>query len=321
MSLLKFRENATPEIVELLKSVSLGTNGAIYQHLDTAQRVLEIDNPLHITIERRTTPLINCTICQRGQQNYIRYFAAKLSIQGNGMSTSTRKSGLENQIIEFFHEEIKQGKCFYAYIDPANIKSLAMAERFGLNKTSTIITQTFSRINPKKESRIRVVKENLPIDNTLPFYFHYKTPNTTTYRIMEKGEIIAEATIKRINWRIERLPGNLGGVLTKIIPAIPGVNRIIRPKRHTFIVPEKVYIKDDSPEILQSFLSGVLFEENLNLMIWWIDEQHSTYLKTKNQVNWGPLHRLTGSTEVNLMTLGNSSENKSPYSVNGFDFV
>ena len=51
-SLIHIRENPTPAIIELLESVTLGTNGAHYRHLDTREKIYETDNPLFLTLER-----------------------------------------------------------------------------------------------------------------------------------------------------------------------------------------------------------------------------------------------------------------------------
>lgn len=320
MNRLTFRKQPTKEIIELLKSVTLGTNGAKYRHLDTEKRITEIDEPVHISIERNEKPLINMTVCQRGRENYIRYFAAQGFLQGKGLANKKKPSYLWEEINDYFEEEIQQGKCFYAYIDPKNAKSAVMSERFDFTHTSTVVTQTFSRVQPKQSNRLKLKEEKRRIDIDLPFYFKHDTPTTITYSLIENNTILAQTTVKKVHWKIERLPGKAGGLLTKTIPYIPGLNRIIQPKKHAFIVPENIYVQHNSPELLNELLSGILFEENENLLIWWVDEKHALYQKVKNQISWGPLHRLTGTTPVHLVTKGQVHE-KSPFFVNGFDFV
>ena len=46
------RNEATPELLELLGRVTLGKNGAMYKHLDTPTRIHEADNPLFVSLER-----------------------------------------------------------------------------------------------------------------------------------------------------------------------------------------------------------------------------------------------------------------------------
>ena len=47
-SIFKLRTSATPALLALLTNTTLGTNGAMYRHLDTPTRILEADNPLFI---------------------------------------------------------------------------------------------------------------------------------------------------------------------------------------------------------------------------------------------------------------------------------
>ena len=51
-SIFKIRKEATPALLELLNNTTLGTNGAMYRHLDTKSRILEADNPLYLSMER-----------------------------------------------------------------------------------------------------------------------------------------------------------------------------------------------------------------------------------------------------------------------------
>ena len=60
-SLFRFRKVANEAILELLESVTLGTNGAHYKHQDTSKRIGLIDNPLFLTIERNEKVIANVT--------------------------------------------------------------------------------------------------------------------------------------------------------------------------------------------------------------------------------------------------------------------
>jgi hypothetical protein len=70
-SIFKIRKEATPALLELLNNTILGTNGAKYRHLDTTSRILEADNPLFLSLERRDKVIGNVTFCQRDNFCYI----------------------------------------------------------------------------------------------------------------------------------------------------------------------------------------------------------------------------------------------------------
>jgi hypothetical protein len=48
----EFTEVITPELVELLEGTTLGTNGAMYRHLDVKDRIYQTDAPLSFSLKR-----------------------------------------------------------------------------------------------------------------------------------------------------------------------------------------------------------------------------------------------------------------------------
>ena len=337
--IFKLRSEATPEIIKLLESVTLGTNGAQYRHLDTKERIHTADNPLHLSMERNNRVIGNVTFCKRNATWYVRYFAFDTVMQGAGKAKSKSKSGgLKREIQDFFNQVIRAEQPFgdvnslYAYIDPNNEKSLWMSETFGFKSMATIATQTFSRVGLPKQTDVEEVEEwelVAPVMRSAfehyQYYFEDHLKQGPFYVIRDdENEIIACCKITRATWAIERLPGKLGGVLPKIIPLVPGLRKIIRPKKHAFLVPEAVFVKDDNPKLLEALFEGVLAQENKHLLLWWIDETVPLYQVTRNTVNWGMLHRLVGVNQAHLMVKHNDRfdyDKSSPVYTCGFDFV
>lgn len=334
--LFKVRAKETPEIVELLNSVTLGTNGAHYRHLDTSERIKELDDPLFLTLERNNNILGNSTFCRRGKDWYVRYFAFSNQFQSKGTKKSKGSSFLKEELNSFFQSTLdgsnEHGKAdsFYAYIDPNNEKSLWMSESFGFKTIGKVATQTFSRVNPKNSNRVQKSEDWNEVANLVEGHFgeyqHYfkeQTSKPPFYTIKnEQGEIIAFAKTTLSTWEIKRLPGKMGGVLTKIIPFIPRLNKIIRPKKHTFVVPEAVMVKDNAPELLTELFQAILFHENKNLILWWVDENESLYTSVQSTVKWGILNKLVGVSKANIVRRSNvKSTSKQAFYTSGFDFI
>lgn len=61
-----FRINTEPSkgVIDILKKTTLGSNGGLYQHLNTEARVLDLDNPLFLTLERNDKVLGNVTFSE-----------------------------------------------------------------------------------------------------------------------------------------------------------------------------------------------------------------------------------------------------------------
>jgi hypothetical protein len=339
-SIFKLRTSATPALLELLTNTTLGTNSAMYRHLDTPTRILEADNPLFLSMERNEKVIGNVTFCRRGSAWYIRYFAFHSLAQAGGVKKTEDKgnSFLKRELNQFF-DEVFEGKysdekveSMYAYIDPRNDRSKWMSENFGFKVVSHLVTQSFSRISPKKSNRLVKISDWKEIQPFVEggygrhdYYFTTHAEKAPFYGIKdEAGELIASCRVTRVNWQIVRLPGKMGGVLTKVIPYIPLLNKLIKPKHHTFLVPEIVTAKSNDPALIQELFSAVLEEEKLNLMLWWIDQNDKIYLSVKDQIAWGLFHKLVGAHPVDVVErLHPNSTRKTtgPVFVTAYDMV
>jgi L-amino acid N-acyltransferase YncA len=335
--IFKLREQVTKEIISLLDSVVLGTNGAHYKHLDTEDKINQADAPLFLSLERNEHVLGNVTFCRRGKFWYIRYFAFSELFQSNGKSKSKGRGLLKRELTQFFDNVFKgEGgetpHSFYAYIDTQNEKSLWMSEHFGFEKRAEITTQTFSRINPKLKASIQKVEKWDDVKcfvrthfESHDYYFESQV-NKPPYYIWksDSNEVLGFAKISTARWEIKRFPGKLGGVLIKMMPFIPRINSIIKPKNHVFLAPEAVYVKE--PKQMGMFLESILNRENQKLMIWWVDTTNASYTASRDCTNWGVLNRLIGRVSANLVvkrnpqSVQNRDLTKSVYT-SGFDFI
>jgi hypothetical protein len=317
----------------------LGTNGAHYRHLDTRERIRAADNPLHVSMERNERVIGNITFCKREHAWYVRYFAFDRLLQGTGKVKSKKSTGrLKGEIQAFFDGVIAPDQpfgpvdSFYAYIDPNNEKSLWMSENFGFQKKATIATQTFSRAWVSKETSVEKSSDWSELASIFrsefdgyQYYFEHHLQQGPFYILRDaEGKIIACCKATKATWAIERLPGKMGGVLTKIIPFVPRLRQIIRPKKHTFFVPEAVFVKDNRPELLEQLFQGILTLEKEHLLLWWVDKTTPVYKATQNKVRWGLLHSLIGVNEAHLVAKHNESfemDKTIPVYTCGFDFV
>jgi hypothetical protein len=206
-----------------------------------------------------------------------------------------------------------------------------MSELFGFQKIAQLRTQSFSRLRPKN-NRVETVNDWNLVKNIVQsiysehlFYFEEQSIKPPFHIIRDKnGEIIACTKVTVVNWKITRLPGKFGGILTKIIPYLPVMNRLIKPNKHTFLVPEIVCVKDNSPKVLEELFSGILAMHQLNVMLWWIDEKDPGYTNMAPKVNWGILDKIIGRSEVDVVARYaqmNAEDLKKPVFVAAFDMV
>lgn len=314
----KLSEKPTSEIVELLTEVTLGTTGVRYKHLDTAKRVLQIDHPLFFYLQRQQKVLGNITFCRRNQDWYIRYFAFRTSLQRSTDTKTEDKSNslLKTEIEHFFQSAIDgaidgtEVNYLYAYIDPKNDRSKWMSKNFNFQTVAQLSTQTFSRFFAKKSSRFKVIDaSDIDMQQRIreifqghAFFFEYYLDKDPFAVIENKDrEIIAFSRISKAHWHIESLGGRWGEQKAKLLSKTPVLNRLVNPEKHTFVVPDSVWIKDNNPNVLTELFESMIAHTQANMLIWWVDNKEPLYQQTKKQVKWGPLHPILGVSQVDVV--------------------
>lgn len=330
----KWYEAPTPEIIELLNNTTLGTNGATYRHLDTIDRIHEVDNPLFLTLEWRDRVLGNITFCRRNQTWYIRYFAFHRSFQAsNQVQKKERDSPFKAGLKSFFATQLNSGKvdAFYAFIDSKNDRSKWMSEQFGFRVASTLVTQSFSRIGPKKSTRLTKNIEWTRIEPLVraayhrhqQFFVHHLSKGPFYGIQNEKGDVLACGKFTKVTWEIERLPGRFGKIMVKCIPYIPILNRLIQPKKHVFLAPEGLFVHKNQPDLLRELFEAVLHAESCNLVMWWADQKDPLFLTTKREIRWGLLNRIIGQPEVDVVVKEREGTlpDSHPFYVSAFDLI
>lgn len=325
---------ANDSIRSLLKNTVLGSNGALYSHLDTEERLPNLDNPLFLCLERNKTVLANVTFCRRGKYWYIRYFAFDKRFQTaeNALPKPKGTSLFKNELNRYFQDKLNDHsvEAFYAYIDPKNSRSRWMAKQFGFHPQATVITQTFSRLKPKASNRLVQIDpisqfiQDIETAHSHKKFFHRKTLEQGTWYGLKDREqnTIAFAKVNKATWVFQRLPGKMGPLIQKLIPHIPFLNKLFNPNHHSFLVVDSLWSKADDPELLRELLEGLLIAHNRNTAIWWVDQIDPLYSQIKKKIQWGLLDKIMGKNRVDLMTLGKTNPtDHRPSFINGFDFI
>lgn len=326
-------ENYNDETLSLLESVTLGSNGARYRHVGIPARIKNLYNPLYLNLRLRDKLIANVTFCRRNQDWYVRYFAFDTIYQASRQQTKAQGGGkIKSQLNDFFDRALSHPKGpgrFYAYIDPKNERSLWMSETFGFETVAMIKTQTFSRSRPKQKN-VHVVTNQELIQKWVtrhfgdrPYFHPYQTYNSTPFYTLEKkGKVVGFAKVHYANWKIEQLPGKNGRLLTRIIPFLPIINRLIKPRDHQFLTLDTVWIENNNPSLLNELFEGILFQEKKRIIHWWVDQKEPLYRAVQQKVNWGLIHQINGAHDVSLVVRSNKQQKiNSPVYVSGFDFI
>ena len=336
------RQDVPQEIINFLKTVRFGTEGAIYEHLGTEARVANIKSP-YLAYATQGEALVACMLMSRVEslQNghaldsyYIRYFSAHPDFKGQGITK--RLSAL---FIEAFQAQLPDNTLLYAAMEGGNKRSVRIVEKVGFTSKKPVQTFGFSRFFPKRNTQIEALldqTERAKMQSLLgQFYqnytiFHQQNlfQNDQYYVIREKGAIAAGIQMHKTVWRIQSMPGWKGKVLLHVVPKIPLLNRMMNPNWFEFITFEGLYYQPGKEGVLFSLMEGLLAQEQLKTAIFWLasDSPISKMLNEKGRL--GIIHALVKDS-VTYMTFngkGLSPEveqtlDKCPPYISGFDFI
>jgi hypothetical protein len=330
---LEESEVLSESLISFLEKTELGTNGARYAHLDVRERIKKLDFPQSFTLKRNEIIVANVTFCIRDFSMYVRYFAFNAIYQSTSNTKRKRssKSIFEIKILELFQKlERQRNLPFYAYIEADNSRSMLMSKRFGFKPYTHIISRSFSRLAPKLNKNVSFSSNWSEISDHVREQYHqydsyFEAPVSQPPFVVlrdNEGAILAYARFTKVAWRIHRLPGILGGVLVKIVPYIPLLNRLIKPKKHIFLTPDIVSGISNAAQ-LQDLFSGALALYDVKSMIWFIDPNDPVYKSVKQGFSWGVLDRIIGIKKINIMQRNaiRPYSEKHPFFVSAFDLI
>lgn len=336
-------EVGIPEfIVEFLKTVRLGTDGAVYRHYDTEDRIRHIEQP-YVAYATEGDCFVACMVMSRiptfqGDQlldsYYIRYFSAHPDYRGKGI---TQQMSL--LFIEAFANTLPEGALLYAVLERGNSRSIKIVEKVGFSHRKAVLTIGFSRFFPKRSKRIQRLTEKAEQDEVIhlleDFYAKYSIRHFQNvfqkdryYVIKEKGEILAGLQLHQTVWKVESMPGLSGKILLKVLPRLPIINQMFNPHHFSFLTFEGIYNKPGHEEALFELMEGLLAQEKLKTAIFWLAEEAPLAKMILQSGKLGLMHQFVKDTGTfiayNTTKLSDAEEAEllryPPY-ISSFDFI
>ena len=309
-------------VIELLKNTLIGTEGTLYQLLDTEKKIHALHQPHFIYLERNDKAIGNITICERpirlagSEQDslYIRYFAFDTIFQGGGQKGNAN-SGFHNYFKTLFEtanlnpiEPVKGKSVYWAFIDPQNLRSFSMNERFGFQTIGEFRTTAFSRVNPRKGNVERLQQGDLKEvrEKVRDFYKDFELysevhlfENDHYFVLRSEGEIVCGIQANPVHWKIKSLPGTSGKILLKTAPYLPRIRKLINPDNHRFLATEGLFWKAGYENKVGELLEGVLALTSHHSLLIWTDNQNN--MLDSIPVKWGFIQKMKKDNVVNIV--------------------
>ena len=328
--LIKHETSPPNSVIPLLSNTIIGTEGSLYQLLDTKEKVHLLHKPHFLYLERNEKAIGNVTICERpitliekAQDSlYIRYFAFDKVFQGGSKKGNSKsafhlylKALFESSNLNPLNPENKKS-IYWAFIDPQNARSLNMNKKLGFETIGQFRTTAFSRVNPKKSNRVSRVNEDDKAEIKLlikDFYagFNFISDvhlfdNDNFFVLKKDGQIVAGIQANPVHWKIKSLPGTKGKFLMKAAPFIPRIHKLINPKNHKFLATEGLFWKAGYEGIVEELLSAVLEVNSHNSLLIWTDVNNQ--MIPKLEVKWGFIQKSKKDNLINIVAKFNGFE-------------
>jgi len=342
------------EIIELLNNTEIGTPGKsiTYRLSEVDKKIRFISSPLLLTLKKQSKLIATCCLCKRESRNsfesyYIRYFAISHEYRKGSGRIKNKKihnSGLLKKKIESLLEgnhfksfSPKDLHFFYAYIDTANRRSLALCNLFGFKLVRTFSTIVYSRYRPIVStlvSKCQPHERSLIIEYLHEFYQYYSMFSTENlfykddyYVVKERnGNIVAGAQVNLVNWQITSIPGLLGKFLLSVLPHLPIINRYFK-RGFKYVSIEAIFYKKGYENEIEKLFDSALAINHVHTALLWLDDKSDIYKTIENLKRgfFGSLFNFKPASIIvktnGLSTLEQRKLKNSPAYISAFDLT
>ncbi len=306
------------EILQLLNSMTVGSNGARYLHKNILERIVQLPNKYFMYLRKNGTIKGTFVSAQRtieedfGKANayYIRYLAIsemfqatkKKKIQhGNpdGIIKSLTKKFLSQAPIDFgigYNEDKSLPSFHYAFFDSENFRSTDLSELLGMNPIGEFETLSFTRLNPKNFPNIQrldvadysKLRELIKIQHKdfSVYTDQYLFSKGNYFVWMKDGEIVAGIQPNKCEWEVKNMAGLMGKLMLRILPYIPFSKKYFNPKKFEFITLDYVYLKPGFEKEFEQLFEGLLHEFGVKFALIFQDVK-SPFMKVLKKMDLG----------------------------------
>lgn len=335
-------EKPNTDAIELLHTTLWGTNGPIFEHLDTQERVLHLSASLAFTLLKKGKTIATCTVLERDIEVegkayktwYGRYFAVDLEYQGKVFGNLLLRE-MKNYLVQLSDLPT----IFYAYVDQANPRSRKLLLHTGFEVIRSFETSVFSRMYPKKDPRVTKIRSSEDIENILLLLKTQNENNTflnfdnlffqNNYFILkEDNEIIAGIQASITKWKIRKLPGFSGKIIIKVLPHVPFISRLFNPKDFRFAAFEGIYCKKGREAEVFKLMESACAELKLYTGMVWMDPELELSKRIKNAGEWGLMDKMREDLPAHVVAgFQNVSDrdqqifHKNPVYISAFDLT
>lgn len=327
--------SAGEDLLKHLESNILGTPGGLrYKHTRTREKLENLGEVYFLLLRKGTRMLGSVGLCYRLTRNsgneytswYVRYFAIKAPLKssrpraekllersGAGLSLLRKVSA---PYLTTPGEKLKnlpagtEKSLVYAYIENGNFQSNQFALQNGfetIRKLTTFVFSSFfpstsknvSQIREEEKEEVRIKLQKFYDDHTLYMedYLFFKN-NYLVFR--EGNRIVAGMQANPDMWKVVDMKGISGKFLVKVLPFIPGLNRIFNPRRLRFVATDYIFWEPGYEHTLNALFELACAINKLGLLMVWPDTAGILIQTLDKKVHQGLVGKINKRVEVDI---------------------
>lgn len=335
---LRILDAPNDDILTLLSGTFLGTPGGLqYQLTQTPERINAYQSIYFVCLYRHSRLIGLLAVVPRDFQTkhetipgyYIRYLAIAGPFQSKTEAGHERhrkiKEKLErtvkDQIIALFRDPSRLGlpgfepgrpALFYAFVEPANIRSANLVEQANYQRVGTFYTLPFSRNRPKADERVmRCTPDLYPIirsllnqtwDGSNAWFSDFVLHNNQYFVMLEDGKPVAAVQAHPASYRMKNMPGMKGFLFLRFLNRLPYFRKIFNGLTFRFLAFEGLFCEagneDKIPVLLESCCALSCYHAGLM----WLDEKTMLCTRLRQSDKMGLLAKLAGGEPVAIYT-------------------
>ena len=329
---IEVESSPSEELMEHMYGTVMGQPGGIrYHHTDLEDRLRSGHEDYFMFLRKSGKMLGSVGFCGKNSETagtphdswLIRYFSIKAPIKGVPRKRKTRaelqdenkRTTVLGRFIQpifadpsqLREEELRTGKpaIIFATIDQTNLRSMNFSAQMGLETVGSFAAFTFSRLRPRRSTRIKAVQqdEQGPIlEQIRDFYKDYTLffsdsifKNNDYYIIREEGRMVAGVQIYEIGWKILDFGNRLTNWASNLLAWIPGIRRRLTKEKISFLAFDALYCEPGQEKALYELLEGVLHQSGHYIGMMMLDLESGLYRMFMDRNKLGFLYKIMGA--------------------------
>jgi len=302
---------ATPEVIAVLKSTIYGSSGLRYTHLDTEQKIHDLVSPDFHTLWEGEELIAVAAYCKREVRAgikkytgyYIRYFSVKPSHQRQGVGKL-----LTRHLESYYREKITEETVFYAYIEKKNLRSISVSKHFKQECIGEFKPVLFSRFFPKTAHRfekINTTEYEAFVSSQYGSHALFQTNKVgykgQCYGIRNDGRLVVAIQANPVGWEIHNIPGFMGWLGRNVIHYLPILGRLSPRTVFQYVAFEGLCVTDRYKHLVIPLMDSCLARYDRHVGMAYLDLTDDLYSFFQAQKKMGLMQKLQHPPPVSIL--------------------